>query len=125
MGLFDRIAEARIQEALERGDLDDLPGSGEPLELEDLSRVPEDLRSSYILLKGANVLPEEMQIQKELLRLGDLLAACADDGERAELRGRRDALGLRLSSMLERLRPRPSARAMHARYAQALRRRLS
>jgi hypothetical protein len=45
MDTLTKIAEARIREAMERGEFDDLPGKGRPLVLEDLSRVPEDLRS--------------------------------------------------------------------------------
>lgn len=43
MTIVDIIAEKRIREAAERGELDDLPGKGEPLELEDLSMVWEPL----------------------------------------------------------------------------------
>src|SRR5919197_5833939 len=50
-----RIAEARIAEAIERGDFDDLPGKGRPLELEDLSRLPADMRLSYKILRNAEV----------------------------------------------------------------------
>jgi DnaJ-like protein len=40
MSIFDQLAEAKIAEAMRRGELDDLPGAGRPLELEDLSHVP-------------------------------------------------------------------------------------
>src|SRR6266540_3378743 len=42
--LFQRIAEQRILEAQRKGEFDNLPGKGKPLELEDLSWVPEELR---------------------------------------------------------------------------------
>jgi hypothetical protein len=47
MLMFELIAEQRIAEAVERGELDDLPGAGRPLDLSplDLGRdplVPED-----------------------------------------------------------------------------------
>ncbi|NIR60855.1 MAG: DUF1992 domain-containing protein, partial [Gammaproteobacteria bacterium] len=41
MWLLDQITEQRIAEAIERGELDGLPGSGQPLELDDDSMVPE------------------------------------------------------------------------------------
>lgn len=56
MNLLDQIAEARIQEAIERGDLRDLPGAGQPLVLDDDSAVPEVLRAAYRLLKNAGFL---------------------------------------------------------------------
>jgi len=50
--MFELIAEQRIAEAVERGELDDLPGAGRPLELGPLDLgedplVPEDLRLAY------------------------------------------------------------------------------
>jgi hypothetical protein len=68
--LLERIAEARIRDAMARGDFDNLAGKGCRLELDDLSRVPEDLRAGYLLLKNAGVLPEEMQLRKEMVTLG-------------------------------------------------------
>ena len=58
-------------------------------------RLDAELRASYLLLKGANVLPEEMALRKELLSLGDLLRACENDGERTALERRRTQLLLR------------------------------
>lgn len=102
MDALDSIAERKIREALERGEFERVPGSGEPLDLEDLSRVPEDLRAGYLLLKGAGVLPEEMALKKEVLRLDDLIAACHDDGELARLRKQRSAASLRFVMLMER-----------------------
>lgn len=47
------IAERKIQEAIEEGQLDNLPGYGKPLELEDLSHIPPDMRMAYTLLKNS------------------------------------------------------------------------
>ena len=44
MDIFGKLAEERIQKAADRGDFDDLPGRGRPLQLEDDSHVPEELR---------------------------------------------------------------------------------
>ena len=46
------IAEKRIAEAMDKGEFDNLPGRGKPLEIEDLSAVPEDLRMAYKILKN-------------------------------------------------------------------------
>lgn len=117
---FDRLAEQRIDEAIRRGDFDDLPGHGKPLDLEDLSRVPAELRAGYMLLRSAGVLPEEMELRKECLRLSDLIAACTDDTEVQALRARRSALALRYELLMER-RGRTSA---HDEYAARIHRRL-
>ena len=53
--MFARIAEAKILTGIERGEFDDLPGAGKPLEVEDLSRIPAHLRAGYKLLRNADV----------------------------------------------------------------------
>ena len=58
MDAISIIAEQRIREACERGAFDSLPGAGKPLELEDDSHIPEDLRMAYKLLKNAGYVPE-------------------------------------------------------------------
>ena len=93
-----------MQEAIRAGEFDDLPGRGKPLALEDLSRVPGELRTGYLLLRGAGVLPEEMQLRKESLRLDDLLACCTHDAERNSLEERRRAVALRYALLMERRR---------------------
>ena len=76
------IVEKRIQEALERGDFDNLPGKGKPMPLEDDSMIPEDLRLAYKILKNAGCLPPEIELQKEIRRMEDLLKDIPDEKER-------------------------------------------
>jgi hypothetical protein len=85
LSYFWRIAEERILEAQRAGAFDDLPGKGKPLELEDLSWVPEDLRIGYHVLKNAHVLPPEAELLKDIHRLEDLLRYIEDEGERKAL----------------------------------------
>ena len=82
---FWRIAEERIREAQQAGLFDDLPGKGKPLELEDLSWVPEELRIGYHVLKNAHVLPPEAELRKDIYTLEDLLKHVEDEGERRAL----------------------------------------
>jgi hypothetical protein len=85
LSYFARIAEERIREAQREGAFDNLPGSGKPLVLEDLSMVPEDLRMSYHILKNAQVLPPEAELLKEIHTLQDLLKYVEDESERRAL----------------------------------------
>src|SRR5215813_10967330 len=96
------LAERRILEAIDAGLFDDYPGKGEPLEPEDLSAMPEDLRAAYLILKGSGHVPEEMELRKEMLRFSDLLAACTDDKTRSELSERRSRIALRYAILMER-----------------------
>ena len=75
---FQKIAERRIQEAIKDGALDDLPGAGKPLVLEDDSHLPEDLRMAYKVLKNAGCMPPEVSLRKEIARTEDLLAGMED-----------------------------------------------
>lgn len=82
---FSRVVEERVREAQQQGAFDNLPGKGKPLELEDLSAVPEDLRMAYHVMKNAHSLPPEAELQKEIHTLQDLLKYVEEDGERRAL----------------------------------------
>jgi hypothetical protein len=85
VSFLHNLAEQRILEAQRAGAFDDLPGKGKPLELEDLSWVPEDLRLGYHVLKNAHVLPPEVELLKDIHILEDLLKHVEDEGERRAL----------------------------------------
>ena len=85
VSFLHRIAEQRILEAQREGAFDNLPGRGKPLELEDLSWVPEDLRIGYHVLKNAHVLPPEVELLKDIHSLEDLLKHVEDETERRSL----------------------------------------
>ena len=85
LSFVQRIAEQRILEAQRAGEFDDLPGKGKPLELEDLSWVPDDLRIGYHILKNAHVLPPEVELLKDIHTLEDLLKYVEDEDERRAL----------------------------------------
>ncbi len=101
MGWLSWLAEQKIEEAIRSGEFDDLPGKGKPIELEDLSGVPEELRVPYRILKNAGMLPEELVLRKECVELEDLLAACRTDEERTEIGGRLTAKRLKLRMVEE------------------------
>ena len=76
------IAERRIEEAMQKGEFDNLPGQGRPLELEDLSNVPEELRMAYKILRNAGCLTPELEERKQINRVLDLLEGCEDEHQR-------------------------------------------
>lgn len=85
ISFLHNLAEQRILEAQRAGEFDNLPGRGKPLELEDLSWVPEDLRIGYHVLKNAHVLPAEVELLKDIHILEDLLKHVEDESERSSL----------------------------------------
>jgi hypothetical protein len=72
--VFDQIGERKIAEAIARGELDDLPGAGRPLELDDDSHVPEDLRAAYRILRNAGYAPPEVQALNQIAQLERLVS---------------------------------------------------
>lgn len=79
---LERIAEERIREAIRRGEFENLPGRGKPLELEDDRHIPSDLRLAYKVLRNANCLPPELELKKEINTAEELLGALTDEGEK-------------------------------------------
>ncbi len=80
--MFERIAERRIREAMERGEFENLEGKGRPLVFEDDSFIPPDLRMAYKVLKNAGFLPPELLAEKEIQEVEDLIAHLEDEEER-------------------------------------------
>jgi hypothetical protein len=66
---FSRVAENRIQEAIASGEFENLPGAGEPLDLEEYFCTPGDVRIAYSILKTANCVPAEVELLNEISRL--------------------------------------------------------
>ena len=97
MNLLDHIAEARIQEAIDRGELRGLPGEGQPLRLEDDSAIPEELRAAYRLLKNAGFLPPVLQLLRDVREAEHLLQQLPES-DRSRARARLELLQLRLAA---------------------------
>ncbi len=114
MDILARIAEQRIREAIERGEFDHLPLHGQPIRLDDLVGVPEHLRMGYKILKNAGVLPEEMQLKKDILSLQDLVKACEDDTEKNALQQKMNEKILRYNMMMEKHLNKPTYQKYHA-----------
>ena len=82
---FSRVAESRIREAIEKGEFDNLPGAGKPLNLEEYFSTPEDLRMAFSILKNANCAPAEVELLKEVSRLQHAIPETPDPATRLEL----------------------------------------
>ncbi len=95
---FDRLVEERIREAIDRGELNDLPGQGEPLVLDDDSAIPEELRAAYRVLKNAGMVPEEVELRRGIHALETSIEALAEGGERAAAQRKLNFLRTRLEA---------------------------
>lgn len=66
MSWIEIVADRKIRDAQEEGAFDNLPGKGKPLNLDFDPRVPPELRAAYRIMKDAQVLPEWIQLDKEI-----------------------------------------------------------
>ena len=82
MWLIDQLAEQHILQAMDRGEFDELPGTGRPLQFDEDPLIPEPLRAGYRLLKNAGYLPPELQTLREIRNVEALLARIADPDAR-------------------------------------------
>jgi len=94
---FESVIEKRIREAQKKGEFDNLPGSGKPIEDSD-GNVPEDLRLGYKVLKNAGYLPPEIQIRKEIRSVEEMLAGDAGVKDKHMLLKKLNFLILKLNS---------------------------
>ncbi|MEO8628494.1 MAG: DnaJ family domain-containing protein [Betaproteobacteria bacterium] len=112
MLIFDAMAEQKIREALERGEFDNLPGAGRPLDLNDDPLVPEDLRVAYRILKNAGFLPPELQLIREIRNIEQRIDKLESSDQRSRTLRKLELLNIKLS---ETRRSRGDSRT-HARY---------
>ena len=100
---FEKIAQRKIQEAIDAGEFDGLSNAGQTLDLESYFALPPHLRMAYSVLKSANCVPQEIELLNDVARLEAALAR-ADGATRDRLAREADAARLRLNVALERLR---------------------
>ena len=67
--MLDFLVEQKLAEAVSRGEFDNLPGAGRPLDLDDDKLVPEELRIAYRILKNAGYSPEDKPREKAVKKL--------------------------------------------------------
>jgi len=82
---FYRNAEEKIKEAIANGEFDNLRGKGKPLDLDAYFATPEDLRMGYSILKDAGIIPEEMELLKEIDGLKKSFDSCASQIEKRRI----------------------------------------
>jgi hypothetical protein len=99
--LFDKLAEEKIKEAIDNGEFDNLPGKGQPIDLEAYFATPEDVRLGYSVLKSAGCAPEEVVLMKEIESLKERLANCNREDERERLKQEIDGKTLKLNLLTD------------------------
>lgn len=108
---YETLIEQRIREATARGEFDDLPGAGQPMQLDDDLLVPEEVRVAHRILKNAGYVPPEAQQISEinqLIALAGRAELSAEQGEAASRRLRVLMIQMELAG-----RPLAAAQAWH------------
>lgn len=82
MDILTKIAEQRIQEAINNGYFNNLPNSGRLLRLHEDGLIPAELRIAYKVLKNAGFIPPELELRKEIISLRSLIDTIDDNKER-------------------------------------------
>jgi hypothetical protein len=100
--MFDRIVEAIIQEAMERGEFDNLPGKGKPIDLTEYFEIPEEVRLAHSMLKNAGMTPREVELLKEIAELRQVQAAVLDERKKQEIGKQIQQKQVEFSLMMER-----------------------
>lgn len=100
--MFERIVEALIREAQERGEFDHLPGKGRPIDLDEYFQMPEDVRMAQSLLKNAGMTSPEIQLLKEIAELRQLLTSLVDENRKLEVQKRIQEKQIEFNLMMER-----------------------
>ncbi len=99
---FDKIVEAMIRDAQERGEFDNLSGKGRPIDLTSYFEMPEDVRLAQSILKNAGMTSPEVQLLKEIVELRQVLAAVMDQKKKDEIQKRLQEKQIELNLMIER-----------------------
>lgn len=102
MSIFEKIAQNKIQEAIENGEFDRLSNKGQPLHLDEYFATPEEFRVGHSVLKSANVLPAEMELLREIGQLKQRMEECQNETEKQQLCRVREEKQLQLRIILER-----------------------
>ncbi len=97
-----KAVDAIIEEAMRRGEFDDLPGAGKPLDLSAYFDTPEEVRLAYSILKNADVLPQEAELLKEIAVLKKELEVCAEEAGKRQLHREIEKRLLKFNILIER-----------------------
>ncbi|MHB9093931.1 MAG: DnaJ family domain-containing protein [Eubacteriales bacterium] len=105
--IYGKIAEAKIKEAIQKGELKNLPGEGKPLVLDvpNPFEDPED-RMYNKIMKNLGLLPEEVEIQKEIEQLKMMIADCKQDEQKVLLKKKLEETKIRYNIIMEERRGR-------------------
>jgi len=96
-----RLADRRIEDAMQEGKFDNLPGAGKPIELEPMP-AEESARMMWWtlrILKNNNVIPEEVAWRKSIDHLKSRLSQARDENHLLQIVEQINALVYKLNTL--------------------------
>ena len=99
---FDKLVEEMIKKAQERGEFDNLPGKGKPIDLTEYFEMPEDVRVAQSVLKNAGMKSREVDLLKEIAELRQTLAKVVNEKKKQEIQKQIQEKQIEFSLMVER-----------------------
>ena len=91
-----------IKKAQARGEFDNLPGKGKPIDLTEYFEMPEDVRVAQTMLKNAGMTSREVDLLKEIAGLRQILARMVNENKKQEIQKQIQEKQIEFSLMLER-----------------------
>jgi hypothetical protein len=101
---IEKSIEEKIQQAIARGEFDNLKGAGKPLDLNNYFNTPEDVRMGYSILKSNDFVPEEVEMLKEINFLREKIESCAEPEEKRKLVKTFNEKSLAVTLLMERMK---------------------
>ena len=99
---FDETIEALIKEAQARGEFDNLPGNGKPIDLAEYFNTPQDVRVAQAMLKNAGMVPVEIELLQEITSLKESLSTARDEADISKIRKLLKEKQLQFNLLIER-----------------------
>jgi hypothetical protein len=101
---FDKLVEEMIKKAQERGEFDNLPGKGKPIDLSAYFEASEDMRMAYSILKNAGMNSREVDLLKEIAELKQVRSAVLDEKKKTGIGREIEKKQIEFSVMMEKQR---------------------
>jgi len=99
---LDKIVEEIIKKAQERGEFDNLPGKGKPVDLTAYFETPEDVRVAQSVLKNAGFTSREVELLNEIAGLKQVLAAVLDEKKKQAIKKQIQEKQIEFNVLMER-----------------------
>lgn len=104
--IFASVAEAKIREAIEKGELNNLPGKGKPVIIESMLFVPPDERLAFSIMKNSGIEPVEVSLKREIEEIRQSIKICTDKIELEKLEKKLRETSIRYGILMEKRRAR-------------------